>query len=189
VRAGAGEHGGPVGFAVHDGDAGDGRLGQVGAAVMVGVRMRIDRVLDVPGVEAEELESLVDFIFGRVLEVAVDQDDVAPLGYQRIGAVISRAEEVEVVADLCRRRIPVGAWRGAALRRGQFSAGVFGGIHGRQHEVGSRNGRYAKAHVSARPIRAGILLRGRLQRLDGWSWRRLRDCRIRGECNEHACAY
>ena len=103
MRAGAGQHARPVAFAIDDGDARDGRLGQVGAAIMVAMGVRIDGIADLVRVEAQESQALVDLSLGRVFEVAVDEDDLALLGDQRVGVVIPRAEEVEVVADLRRR--------------------------------------------------------------------------------------
>ena len=117
VRDGAGQHARPVALAIDDGDARDGRLGQVGAAIMVAMGVRVDGIANHVGVEAQDPQALVDLSLGRVFEVAVDEDDLAGIGDQRVGVVVPRAEEVEVVADLRRLGIPVlpaAAYRPAA---------------------------------------------------------------------------
>src|ERR1700691_4591638 len=92
---------------------------------MIAMTVRNQHILDFGGVQPLLLEPNHDLGFGRVLIKRVDYDD-AITGIQSPRGVEFGAEEIKIVKNLLRLRVPDGAaWigvvvanRGANLRRG-----------------------------------------------------------------------
>src|SRR5665213_248333 len=116
---------------------------------MISMAVADDGVFDRRGIEAERAQSADHFVFDRVVEDRVDEDDA--LGRRdRPDRVLGLPEEVEVVEHLHRLGVPVVA-RERRLRGGARS----GSASGR----GSRCQRPARAIEKLRPVVARRLLR------------------------------
>src|SRR5262245_26059178 len=73
---------------------------------MIAVTVTDDGVLDLPGIQSELLQSACNFLFDRIIEDRVDNDD-ALRGRHGPGRVLQLADEVQVVENLLRIPIPL----------------------------------------------------------------------------------
>ena len=84
------------------------------AARVVAVAVADNRVLDLRGVESQLLQAADDFVFDRVVEDRVDEDDP---GRRRHGpgGELGLADEVQIVEDLHRFDVPLRSIRRARV--------------------------------------------------------------------------
>ena len=94
------------------------------ALVVVVVAVRDQHIFHVGRIEAHLLEAADDLVLDGVVVERVDEDG-AGTGGERPGRVLFRAEEVEVVENLGRLRVPRGAV-GNDTRSPATAAGAFG---------------------------------------------------------------
>src|SRR3982750_3115950 len=90
---------------------------------MIVVAVADDRVFDLLRIEPELPQSLDDLVVDRVVENRVDENEAVG-GLDGPGGVFALTDEVEIVEDLHRLRMPLGprrrslrprTWRGARL--------------------------------------------------------------------------
>src|SRR5262245_28995966 len=80
-------------------------LQQTCAAVVIGVSMRKEDVFDLTAVDAELSQAAEDFVLRCIVEQCLEDDD-AVAADDCPGIVDLRAEEIQIVGDLGRFRIP-----------------------------------------------------------------------------------